>query len=268
MLVNKLVYEKKSVVNQYNSELITPPEIYLMKKYDSYIRKKVLDIGIGAGRTTSFILPISAQYYGIDYSDNMVQFAQSRFPNAWIKQYDARDLSCFENSTFDFVLFSFNGIDCVGHNDRLKIFSEIQRVLKTDGLFMFSSHNRDFKGNIVSDQFAGGGKIITKLLNNLTSPANLIRKAGIHLRCAINRKKLKIHELNCDEYAILNDGDQEFSTLYYYIDVKHQKIQLERFGLEMIEIVSCEGQSLPLGSICKNSPWLYYMASNFCQPKG
>ena len=52
-----------------------------------------------------------------------------------------RHLSAFEDAYFDFVLFSFNGIDSVEHRERLVILREIRRVLKEGGYFGFSTLN-------------------------------------------------------------------------------------------------------------------------------
>jgi ubiquinone/menaquinone biosynthesis C-methylase UbiE len=54
---------------------------------------------------------------------------------------DARSMIQFADNSFDFILFSFNGIDCVPHSDRLQILQEICRVGKPGCHFFFSSHN-------------------------------------------------------------------------------------------------------------------------------
>jgi ubiquinone/menaquinone biosynthesis C-methylase UbiE len=54
-------------------------------------------------------------------------------------------MPAFENETFDFVMFSFNGLDYLSHSDRLLALGEIRRVLKPAGLLLFSSHNAERK---------------------------------------------------------------------------------------------------------------------------
>lgn len=56
--------------------------------------------------------------------------------------WDASSLK-FENDSFDIVFFSFNGLDYIQSRElRLKAYTEICRVLKKWGFFIFSSHNK------------------------------------------------------------------------------------------------------------------------------
>jgi ubiquinone/menaquinone biosynthesis C-methylase UbiE len=60
----------------------------------------------------------------------LVQRVKKKYPNGDFRVGDARDLSQFEDESFDFVLFSYNGIDVISHPDRLRTSREIYRVLK------------------------------------------------------------------------------------------------------------------------------------------
>ncbi len=51
-----------------------------------------------------------------------------------------------KDNSFDFVLFSFNGMDSFSHKDRIAALGEIRRVLRNDGIFYFLSHNLDWTG--------------------------------------------------------------------------------------------------------------------------
>ncbi|CAN5545830.1 hypothetical protein BH24ACT5_BH24ACT5_26730 [soil metagenome] len=57
-----------------------------------------------------------------------------------IRLGDARYLE-FPDARFDLVVFSSNGLDALGHEDRMLALTEIRRVLRTRGRFLFSSHN-------------------------------------------------------------------------------------------------------------------------------
>jgi ubiquinone/menaquinone biosynthesis C-methylase UbiE len=102
---------------------------------------RVLDIGIGGGRTTALLAPKAKHYVGIDYAPEMVEAAKERFPAHDIRWGDATNLSDFADASFDVTLFSFNGIDCVGSNERDRALQEMFRVTVPHGLVIFSAHN-------------------------------------------------------------------------------------------------------------------------------
>ena len=74
---------------------------------------KMLDIGVGGGRTTLHFAPLVKEYVGIDYSQNMIKACQERFAQVSFQTADARSMGIFKDSTFDFILFSYNGIDYI-----------------------------------------------------------------------------------------------------------------------------------------------------------
>ena len=102
----------------------------------------VLDLGVGTGRTTRLFAPVSRAYVAIDYLPEMVEIMHDRFPEIRTEEGDARDLGRFVDASFGLVVFSYNGIDAVAHEDRPLIFQEALRVLEPGGVFWYSTHNR------------------------------------------------------------------------------------------------------------------------------
>ena len=142
----KKYYDSKVGIKEYSELLkLQEPEKVILKKIKSKIKgRKMLDIGIGAGRTTKFFAPLVKEYVGTDYSKGMLDISKERFsnlPNASFKICDARAMRIFKDNSFDFILFSFNGIDSVSYEDRDLILEEIKRVGKKNAIFCFSSHN-------------------------------------------------------------------------------------------------------------------------------
>ena len=105
--------------------------------------RAVLDVGIGPGRTTSLLRLLTDDYVGLDYMPTMVERARRSHPDRNLSEGDARDLSRFEDGRFDLVLFSYNGIDWVSHDDRPVVLREFHRVLRNDGVLVFSTLNKD-----------------------------------------------------------------------------------------------------------------------------
>ena len=127
---NQKAYGRADVVEYFQGfgELFETEKV-LFEKITPKIRKaKLLDIGIGGGRTTKYLLDMSSDYTGVDYVKQFVDDAAKKFPDANILWADAKDLTTFEDRSFDFVLFSFNGLDCISHEDRLQALREINRV--------------------------------------------------------------------------------------------------------------------------------------------
>jgi ubiquinone/menaquinone biosynthesis C-methylase UbiE len=139
----KGVYESESFIDDYVPQIeLQKPEITVLEELkDELPHFRMLDIGVGLGRTTKYFAPLVTEYIGIDYSINMIKVCRQRYPHLRLEVADARNLSFLENNYFDFVLFSFNGIDNVQHEERMQILREIHRILKKDGFFCFSTLN-------------------------------------------------------------------------------------------------------------------------------
>jgi SAM-dependent methyltransferase len=124
--------------------VLFPAELLLLERFrGKWAQTRMLDIGIGGGRTTSVFSNIVQSYVGVDYSQAMCELVRERFPDiaSSIQCIDARDLSGFPEGSFDLVLFSYNGLDHVELEDRAKVFTETRGVLRDKGTFLFSTHN-------------------------------------------------------------------------------------------------------------------------------
>jgi SAM-dependent methyltransferase len=139
---NLQTYHIPEIASHYAAlNYLTPCEKLLFR---TYIRPgmSVLDLGVGGGRTTSCLSRIASRYVGVDYSEAMIQACRRKFSDLNFLLADASDLSAFEDASFDAVVFSYNGLDCVVANEkRQRCFRECWRILRRDGVFVFSSRN-------------------------------------------------------------------------------------------------------------------------------
>lgn len=249
-IVNRATYESKRIVSLYCSGPIQLAELRILVTHkDNYWGKRVLDVGCGAGRTTEFLRTLQVDYTGVDYSERMIAQCRARFPESTCMRCDARDLSRFSDRSFDFVLFSNNGLDCLVHEDRLQVLCEIGRVLEDGGLFVFSAHNRDYKRARSSPS-----------LDFSLDPFRQARSIYRHLRRWRNHRNNRRLERFEDEYWILNDRSHLYSLLTYYISVPSQVLQLSEFGFEALEAYGRDGMELPLDAGDQDSSWIYYVA--------
>jgi ubiquinone/menaquinone biosynthesis C-methylase UbiE len=244
---NRAAYADTATVEWYKDlDFILKPEAVILEKISHQIKgKKLLDIGIGSGRTTGFLIDISQDYTGIDYSPQSIELARAKYPQLNLLCCDARDLRGFADTSFDFVLFSFNAIDYMIHEDRLKCLAEIRRVLKPDGLFMFSTHNRDYR---YFDRFPWQERRFD--LNHLKSCLYTF----IHLP---KHQRMKKYERRTKSYAMINDNAHGFSLLAYYISVGEQIRQLDEAGFSSVEAYDMNGNATS-GDV--NFPWVYFLA--------
>lgn len=252
---NKQTYLDSKVVDHYieYSDLQKPEKTIFDLLSNEMKNFKMLDIGVGAGRTTSFFADKVKEYKAIDYSEKMIDACKRKFRNKISEENfivaDARDLSIFQSGYFDFILFSFNGPDYVSPEDRQKILDEIYRILKPNGYFCFSSHNLQASIN--------WGKIKLRL-----NPFAMFQKILLDQRILkINREQLKN---TSSDYLILNDGAHDFGLITYYVRPSFQIKTLKEIGYSEIRIFELsKGKELDINNKMElagdTSAWLYYL---------
>lgn len=213
----------------------------------------LLDLGVGAGRTVEPLRQsLTDRYVGLDFSPAMIEICRKRYPDADFRVGDARDLSMFRDRSFDVVFFSFNGIDYVDHDGRSAIFAEARRVLRHDGFFVFSAHNRAAQPE--SLWWTPGAPIAKQVLRLGWSLLHLPWIAVANIRHLSFRR----FEIRTDEYEIRNDTAHGYRMMTYYIDAEKQTEQLTRAGFHNIRIFDTTGHQLDLGETSK-SAWLCYL---------
>lgn len=145
--INLAYYSSDYAVNvEFDTYGLTQIESYIVEKYFVKKNAKVLDVGCGRGRTMVPLKEAGFDVIGVDISEEMIRAAKHKFDDIDFRVMNACDLK-FEDGTFDYVLFSFNGLDVIyPEAKRLLVLREIYRVLKEGGLFVFSSHNRWWLG--------------------------------------------------------------------------------------------------------------------------
>ncbi len=94
---NRSVYENKRVISEYVPlHFLHKPELAVLNKYEDKIRRgKMLDIGIGAGRTTHYFSDVAGEYVGIDYSEGMIETCRKIFPGKRFEVCDVCGLGGF-----------------------------------------------------------------------------------------------------------------------------------------------------------------------------
>jgi ubiquinone/menaquinone biosynthesis C-methylase UbiE len=219
---NYQAFLDRGIVRHYGQlrQLQPAEQTILDLLHNEWSSMKMLDIGVGGGRTTLYFSRVVQEYVGIDYSQEMISACQERFPpsshSRMFEVVDARDMRQFQDDSFDFILFSFNGIDNLSHLDRLKVFQEISRVGKPGGYFFFSSHN--LQG--LERELNWRNQIS---LNPIRTYVNLIMLAVLRF---LNRS-ISPQQIKHADHAIIQDEAHNFRLKQYYIRPQDQINQLE-----------------------------------------
>ena len=253
---NLTTYRNPTIVNYYQFlSQLQPAEIVILEKLRPQLPQfKMLDIGIGGGRTTTHFAPLVDEYCGIDYSPEMIAACKEKFPqkipNLSLEVVDARNLSQFADNYFDFILLSFNGIDYVEHSDRLKILSEVARVGKKNAYFAFSSHNLQAMIQEFSYQ-----KHLS--WNPFKTYINLFMWAVLRLANFSSTTQ----QLENSKYYLIRDESHNFRLQTYYIKPEAQIAQLSPH-FQDIELYSWQSGSEIMtmaNSVIDSDFWLYYL---------
>lgn len=138
--INYDTFSSKLSLQEYDRVFLKSYEADAINKY---FKKEfdILDLGCGAGRTTAVFQQKGFKVIGVDISQELIGLAKKRHPQIDFRIGDASNLN-FSADTFDVVFFSFNGLDYIYPAEkRFQTIKEIRRVLKNNGLFIYSSHN-------------------------------------------------------------------------------------------------------------------------------
>lgn len=257
MAANLDCWERADVVGSYyRRDALQLPEERVLELLGSNLSSMdMLDVGVGGGRTTVRFAPLVKSYIGIDYSSSMIAACRKRFaesmPRAHFEEGDATCMNAFGDDSFDFVLFSYNGIDYVSEEGRAKVLCEVTRVLRGGGYFCFSTHNILWTRymNLLRDQWT-------------IRPNRAIRNVAQWMKWWRDHGRyLDRTELAGLSHAIINDGAHDCSLRTYYVNPSFQVENLNRYFRKVTVVTLKTGDFLEYGSdlTAIQDPWLYYL---------
>jgi SAM-dependent methyltransferase len=217
---------------------LQPPEHELLVRLRGrWHELDMLDLGVGAGRTAYTYAALTRTYVGLDVSGAMIEHARRLVDEDERTRFvvgDARDLSAFAQASFGLVLFSFNGLDAVEHHDRLRILSEVRRVVSDDGIFAFSTHSL----------------LALPLPLGLTRPSprdpirSTLRSVRRALQLAATNRSLDLDAARARGYASIRDGAHDFALELYYVHPQTQLAQLADAGFAVVTVLDRCGREV------------------------
>lgn len=248
---NRETWRSKDVIDHYCARTSLQPaeQIIFTILAEAMPEMRMLDIGVGAGRTTRHFSKTVQEYVGVDYSEGMVEYCRDHFKQYRFEVADVREMAYFEDEYFDFILFSYNGLDCVDHEGRLKALREINRICKKGGHFAFSSHNRQSLESLFHLRWSFNPFIFYKRLSKYSKLKHANRELPTY---------------NNAMYSLIKDGSHDYGLTHYYISPNDQARQLMDSGFSDIRFFSNELEKEitnqeQLSSL--RETWIYYLTT-------
>ena len=134
-----------TVAKEYAEEFSTehekkPRDREILNRFAEEIgnTQPVWDFGCGPGQTTKYLSDLGVQIFGLDLSEGMLTQARARYPDIHFQKGDMLNLE-FENDSIAAVV-SFYSIVHFTQKQVHAAFSEVFRVLRPGGLFLFTYH--------------------------------------------------------------------------------------------------------------------------------
>ena len=228
------IFESSRVTAWYADHGLDPAEKRLLLDWESdYAGKRVLDLGVGTGRTTAIVAPSASHYVGIDLSEPMLAEARIRFPTTEFRRMDIRDIASLPRRSLDYILASFAVMDVFEHEERARVIAAARRALRADGLFVFSFHNLRWRD-------AGKPPQAPSSLNPLRWARDM-RQYVIGRRNYLARAHL---EKRGEVHAMLRDMAHQWRGVFYYTTPQAQIAEVEALGFEATAMIGADGRDM------------------------
>tara|TARA_B100000900_G_scaffold116311_1_gene97923 strand:- start:1895 stop:2593 length:699 start_codon:yes stop_codon:yes gene_type:complete len=153
---------KKWSSQNYGNSLIENEKLKLIQKVLEPLdllnkTESILDIGCANGNTISLIKKIGfveSIIWGVDLRENRLNDAKILYPKSNFKCMDARYLS-FRNNSFDIISIFTVFSSILRKVDRIKVATQIDRVLKPKGIVIFYDirYRNPFNYNVIGIKY-------------------------------------------------------------------------------------------------------------------
>ena len=238
-------------------ELHPPEQVLLQLLRGRWHEISMLDVGVGAGRTSYTFSAVAKDYVGVDYSPEMIELSKRSIGERESVRFlvcDARDMSVMDDAAFDVVLFSFNGIDSVDERDRVVVLHEVRRLLKPDGCFFFSSHSL----NALPFSYSFPPVLLRSPARSAYGLLRAIRQNALRLRL---NQSLDLAALRERGWGLVRDEAHNGELTSFYASPEYHVQQLEDTGFRVTCVYDLSGRPVESLSSARDH-WLHYL----CEP--
>jgi SAM-dependent methyltransferase len=220
----------------------------------------VLDLGVGLGRTINILKPLTSDYRAIDYLPAMVEICRKRYPDACVELGDARTLHGMPEQYFSLVQFSFNGIDAVTPSDRLRVLASVYRVLKPNGVFLFSTINLHGPASRARPWHI-------YIPDGIGLPRTMVRTARSLLWLPfelIHWHKLRRLSVRGPDFMVAPLAAHHWGVLAHFTSYAHELKELRTAGFTTIAVFDNEnGERINTYSNTSHIGWFHFVARKY-----
>lgn len=242
--INILSYNSDETIEYYKRlntrGLFNYEQILISEYFDE--NTNILDIGCGAGRTTLKLKEQGFKVVGIDFSEEMIKVSK-KINNTIDYQVQNIIKTNFCDNQFDGALFSFNGLMLLcSLEDRMKAMQEINRIIRKEGIFIFTTPYLDNKINkgYWKEKINSYGKELNKFteVEKIELGDEILEDNGskfyIHVPFLREIRKLIIDcgfsivfEVRRLDYFNEENNEQELDDNYIWV-IKNEKNRIQR----------------------------------------
>ena len=225
---------------------------------DEVRAKPILDLGVGTGRTIPMLAPLTNEYVAVDYLPEMVATCRERFPYVRVELGDARCLDEHDDAHYGLVHFSFNGIDAVDHHGRARVLAEMRRVVRDDGVVVFSTLNLD--GPAFRER-----PWMPKAATNCSVPRAAARVARALASVPIDVARwmrIRTHGAEGPGWAVAPLSAHHYGVLAHFTTIERAIEELEdaKLDRDVLAIENEHGQCVRPGDDTSNVTWFHLVA--------
>jgi SAM-dependent methyltransferase len=218
-----------------------PGEAAALASVAEWARGDVLDIGVGGGRTTGLLAPTAATYVGLDISPQMLELARARFPDADLREGDAAGLTDLADAAYDLVVFSYNGLDALDHDQRASALAAMARVVRPGGRVLFSSLNLEGVSFDERPWRMAGGLRSPRGRHHVT---HAVRHPGSVVRAVLNFRRTRRGAQVGPGWALGPLRAHEFRFLVHFATLPRTVAAAEEAGLAVVAVYADDGSQL------------------------
>lgn len=120
---------------------------------------KILDIGIGTGLLTQALYKSGAEIFGVDFSEQMIELAQLKMPEAKIYCFDYSSglPQELKKEQFDYIVSSYS-MHHLNDENKLRLIKLLANNLKKNGKMFFADISFETKEEMYACKTSAGNK--------------------------------------------------------------------------------------------------------------